>query len=1353
MESRYKTVCRRFFLPGLTSLLLQVLPVGVLASPAAVGQSAILRSGIAIGRNDSPADTYSVDPITAPNFSVISIGGVNNRGDVAGTGIWGTGAGAVQQGFLWHNGKITALNWSTNGLSSGANAINDNLDVVGSQAVPNPNTGQVNQALEWQAGSSTPTLLPFLSTCEIHKQSTAFGINSNGDVVGTNLKDPQLPPGTCSTLGQATWEAFLLSSGNMRDVTDNTFTTATAINGHRQVLLTNSGPAELWQNGSISPLSGIYASTSSEALNNNGVVVGYLPSSEVPAYWFQGTSSPLQLPPAITYGFPVAVNDSCDIVGLAGYQATLWPSGGAPVLLNSVIPADLGVRLINAPAINDKGQIAVTGTDKQGKSYAALLTPPPGDQPVPAPPGTSGCGAQSKLDVSISFLDGKGKPVDLRGVKKGDTFGLGIDVSAPASNPATVKSVTFSGAPVQVAPEKAIQIVSGPTPKPPPSQSLKPGARVSYTYKLKVVGFAPSLGFTSSVTGADASGNQVEGTDSKSLAVLSPLMVKVTPNPAKLQLEDHGQGPVPHEVIAKVDVTNTAGEAVDQVIVKKALDISPASTKIATTWLVQKDLKSGDRMLGRLGPGQTATATFRLEAQNDGTYNITATATSENPDAPDPAHSPGLTGYGTAPVKVNDKALFEVTFNTSSMPSLVKGGSSFVVTGDVKDLSAEFPVEFDPLSPTITGNAGNANPVDINGAFPKDGCAAPWTGNLDPQQESGFQFLVQTDPNGGTRGAISYAPTVSVTNEDGSQSKLTGDQIDLNGGKVKDGVIELPTFGVDTSTAPAPESDLINKFGSFSTGFYQGSTNALIGALEFWIDGIRDTAIGANAAVAAPFLSVSDYLVQRYDGLSAADKELWHQEVASVIARSNAIYNVPSKFKQLLAQVDAGSADFFNRWDAAYYSGDSSKLLQMVGSISGNVITQVALCKLQPENLLAEKGVVSLKTEIPADAKVRTDPKYAPILNSIENRIPITVEQAFDIFGYDPEITAQLRKLAQKKGAMITIRPRASQADTLIAQGKAYAKTNGDGSFHIKSVDELDQYLGYPGEWQYQGVLADPSALKFWFNINKARIPADLLPYVEARLESRLQDYATYKPLFDKWQKTGMPLNTSYIENHGITEAIAPPEFRNVPFRLRKVKAGFFVIEYDAGKGLKSFAGDPDIADVRLANGQQTTGPQRLDVFKNTESIADTQHGDLVSWIEKGQVLFGFKNNLLNQHSTGGIPLIQFAPDGNMYAVTINKKFSFFNTKTLDSFVFFDGGYRQPKPAYYQFGKVTFKNNGLALPSPVFPLNYWNITGGPPAQKDSSGLPTTNVNASYSNTSNAQVLQPTDTGQLQVWDP
>ena len=116
----------------------------------------------------------------------------------------------------------------------------------------------------------------------------------------------------------------------------------------------------------------------------------------MPAY-SDGAGPAIDLTPAdsIHYGQALAVNNAGDIVGISGLNpasstssATIWPAAAPPATisgepsgidLNCLIPADAGIHLTEANAINGTGSILAEGLVGTATEWSA-----------DADPGTSG---------------------------------------------------------------------------------------------------------------------------------------------------------------------------------------------------------------------------------------------------------------------------------------------------------------------------------------------------------------------------------------------------------------------------------------------------------------------------------------------------------------------------------------------------------------------------------------------------------------------------------------------------------------------------------------------------------------------------------------------------------------------------------------------------------------------------------------------------------------------------------------------------------------------------------------------------------------------------------------------------
>jgi probable HAF family extracellular repeat protein len=79
--------------------------------------------------------------------------------------------------------------------------------------------------------------------------------------------------------------------------------------------------------------------------------------------------------------FALAINDEAQVLGVSGFNSTdgvihaflYW--AGKLQDLNNLIDPSLGITLVSANAINDAGQIVVSGFDNLGNAATFLLTP------------------------------------------------------------------------------------------------------------------------------------------------------------------------------------------------------------------------------------------------------------------------------------------------------------------------------------------------------------------------------------------------------------------------------------------------------------------------------------------------------------------------------------------------------------------------------------------------------------------------------------------------------------------------------------------------------------------------------------------------------------------------------------------------------------------------------------------------------------------------------------------------------------------------------------------------------------------------------------------------------------------
>jgi probable HAF family extracellular repeat protein len=189
----------------------------------------------------------------------------------------------------------------------------------------------------------------------------ALGINDNGEAVGTS--------GTCA----------------------NSVVPGFAVGPH----------AVLWQrNGSVSDLGNLGGSVDTSilgvgtvawAINNRGMVTGEAAlkgnTAFHPFLWMRQTGMmDLGVLPGDLVGAGLSMNNAGEIVGASvgapgaatgNPRAFLWRQG-MMMDLNSLIPADAPLYLLNAFGINDAGQVVGVGVTDDGEIHGFLATPDAG---------------------------------------------------------------------------------------------------------------------------------------------------------------------------------------------------------------------------------------------------------------------------------------------------------------------------------------------------------------------------------------------------------------------------------------------------------------------------------------------------------------------------------------------------------------------------------------------------------------------------------------------------------------------------------------------------------------------------------------------------------------------------------------------------------------------------------------------------------------------------------------------------------------------------------------------------------------------------------------------------------------
>ena len=332
-----------------------------------------------------PPSPYRYDAHPAIAYDAVEIGGLNwVFGQLLSLNAGGAVAGSIQpaQGdtrpalpFIWQNGAMQMLplppSKSPYGFTSGINAAGT---ICGHGNIME----RQRAALVWSGG-----VVHVLPPLPGGRSCAAYGIGDSGQIVGKSA-------GTTGQSHMVLWDpdGHIHSLGLGRLVGVNA---AGQVIGTQSGTLTRRDHAVLGKSGVLHDLGTLGGPFSTgAAINNQGDAAGWSTIAHGSTRGFLYTAGRminLGLPPDGISSHANALNDFDVIVGSAatqsGREALLWRQGTL-ASLNALTVLPPGVTLIDATAINNRGQICAVGRIGE-TTHAYLLTPrsaaPPINQP------------------------------------------------------------------------------------------------------------------------------------------------------------------------------------------------------------------------------------------------------------------------------------------------------------------------------------------------------------------------------------------------------------------------------------------------------------------------------------------------------------------------------------------------------------------------------------------------------------------------------------------------------------------------------------------------------------------------------------------------------------------------------------------------------------------------------------------------------------------------------------------------------------------------------------------------------------------------------------------------------------
>jgi hypothetical protein len=566
--------------------------------------------------------------------------------------------------------------------------------------------------------------------------------------------------------------------------------------------------------------------------------------------------------------------------------------------------------------------------------------------------------------------------------------------------------------------------------------------------------------------------------------------------------------------------------------------------------------------------------------------------------------------------------------------------------------------------------------------------------------------------DGGTRATLTYAPDGKVVNANGTEVALTPQQIRI-AGKTDQVIVHID------DSAPLYDSD----FATLADGFTRAFTASAASWVTSNVNGVKElatnfpsivghavVATGSAALSTAQFLGGVQFNLIFWNSLDKSQRRAFEDQiVGDVVASVN-------KYSQLKGKMDAAITNYFTTIETAYQTGDWQTLSKQAGTIAGSGIPEVASLLLTDAAFGAvgrfgakqATNTISLAQKLRESEFVQKGVKTLAGVRQGDNLIAKGSSALESIYGIGQREVAQLRYWAEKRGLLISVRSRNPESLNWIQKFKAVVKPE---ILKIKNVDGIDvKFLGYLSQDAGSVVFAEPIALtEVEARMTAAGLSADQKTAVLARYATREEEWTKWESTYQGYAKKGR-VNIGFDVNaQGV---IGPNQAKIRRFNLNEVSqkqligtrptgTKYFQVELGDSSGglgiLRRVTGDIDIVAITKANGELLDAGARALLYEDLQAAVGMQHGETLSWLKNGDILFDTKAKLLADHLPGGELLAVFGPDGSVRAAAINAGLTIFNKTTNSVILRLDGAFSSVKPAFARYLSVALANVGRNL--------------------------------------------------------
>ncbi len=873
------------------------------------------------------------------------------------------------------------------------------------------------------------------------------------------------------------------------------------------------------------------------------------------------------------------------------------------------------------------------------------------------------------------------------------TKGVG-DLSQVAFNPST--GLVFDPG--------LFELISAPSLPAAPLTAAPQTEFFTGTWRLKAIGDGDgSISATMSGVGAD--GKAVTGSREAGLRVGDPLQVSVVVDPATVPKSERENGE-PVEVNVTITAKNDTDRPMTTVALRSfGLDRVVAGQPVSYELIDPNPVAGGvialtappDPISGLtlpdIGAGQQLTMQAKYRIDDDGEFKVSAQVQAAG-------HQGGVnTAVGEAALSVAAEKYLEfrtTVVSPTATDKLLDAGQAIWVTGTIKNVTTTASIEVGPPYAQTSGNAGAQTATWDRVGVDATQLTPIGTLVLAPGEEQEFTTKVVTswsdprpnggvNPSGGTRAYLEFTPWGRATEADGSVTVVTPDLIDTT-----DEDLNIQISIDDSIAIPTTDHEAL------AAGILIGTLDGTISAGAAIVMGIPDVFIGAYSMMSG----ATEYQRKIWDSFTEVERDLFVDEtsfmILSVLQRNYEFAEQDSA--ELLAQINASVLGSMTELSTAWETGDYVNSAQVYSKYTaeaiGSVALPVAFTKLaktpRAAAILAraQAAIQARLAPLAADiARISRLDDAARILRIIEAGAELTPDQISKLYGISPAELAELQRLADKYGLLLTVRSRHPSSIEWIEKFGAMLKPE---SLKLKTVSDLDAKLGFDPDDVGSLVFRKPEALVAHeageslgdavnnFVTSKGFTPGT--PEWEnavARTVHRADEWKRFEQTYKQWSKNGKIDAPFDYDANGVPTGIIRDADQTVHgFRLVQRHADGDLLEdylvemFDINTGTwKRVTGDIDPIAFTHTDGSP------LDAWLHADLLDDMRNSPLLRAAhgESATFLGGGVDFIARQFK----PLeaaLQLAPNAIARVVRFNPTKSRWNDP-FDYNLFWDGGF------------------------------------------------------------------------------